>query len=107
MPNVNRENMQIFLEEFAKTLDEEVILVMDNASWHTRLMIPDNIHILYLPPYSPELNPIERLWGYIKDQVLKNRIFDTLTELEQAVCTFLNCLTADTIASVCRCSYIL
>ena len=99
--------MQIFLEEFAKTLEQDVILVMDNASWHNRLVMPDHIDILYLPPYSPELNPIERLWGYIKDHVLKNRIFDNLAELEQAICTFLNCLTSDTIASTCRCSYIL
>ncbi|MDZ5761744.1 IS630 family transposase domain protein [Candidatus Cyrtobacter comes] len=58
--------MQVFIEEFAKHVKENIILVMDGAGWHKGLKIPGNIEILYLSPYSPELNPVERLWQYIK-----------------------------------------
>ena len=58
------------------------------------------------PPYSPELNPIEKLWQYIKDHTIKNRIYKTLKELENAVCKFIRTLTAEIIKSVCGVSYI-
>ncbi len=53
------------------------------------LVIPNNIEIIYMPPYSPELNPVERLWRHMKDIILKNRIYETLNELEEVVCSFI------------------
>ncbi len=52
------------------------MLVIDNAGWHISqsLKVPDNITLFRLPPYSPELNPIERLWAYFKSHYLGNRI---------------------------------
>jgi transposase len=99
--------MQLFLDEFTKTLDQEIILVMDNAGWHKGLKVPHNIEIIFLPPYSPELNPIERLWKYMKDNLLKNKIYLTLAELESSVVNFIRSLESHTIASICSCSYIL
>jgi len=98
--------MQVFLNEFAKTLNEEIFLIMDNAGWHSGLIFPNKIHAVYLPPYSPELNPIERLWRYIKDHVLKNKVYDTLENLEESVCKFLRQLPGEMIRTICNCDYV-
>lgn len=103
---VNKEYMQIFLDEFAKTLKKPVIFVMDNAGWHNGLAIPQNIKIMRLPPYSPELNPVERLWRYLKDNTLKNKVYDTLDELELAVSSFITSVPLNVMASICSCNYI-
>ena len=60
---------------------------MDNASSHRskRLEVPTNIQIVYLPPYSPELNPVERVFQDIKKH-LKNKVFNVIEELEDTVC---------------------
>jgi len=70
------------------------------------LIIPDNKKIIILPPYSPELNPIEKLWQYIKDRTIKNRIYKTLTRLERVVCKFVAGLNPEVIKSVCGVSYV-
>lgn len=101
--------MNIFLEEFAKEIgNEKIVLVMDGAGWHKSkgLKVPKNIEIIYLPPYSPELNPIEHLWLYIKQNTIKNKVFKTLKELEDVVCEFLQNLSEDVVKSVCRCFYL-
>ena len=67
MPKVNTECMNVFLAEFSKEIGEaRATIIMDGASWHKSkdLMIPNNITITILPPYCPELNPVERLWLY-------------------------------------------
>lgn len=62
----------------------EAIVVMDCAGWHKsgNLKMPHNIEIIYLPPYSPELNPVERLWQYIKSNTIKNKVYANLEILE-------------------------
>ena len=64
---------------------KEIVLVLDRAGWHTsvHLPVPDHVHWLILPPYSPELNPAEHLWQ-LTDTVLANRHFASIEELEQA-----------------------
>ena len=106
LPNVNKWCMQAFLNEFAKHITTKVILVMDGAGWHKGLTVPDKIEIIYLPPYSPELNPVERLWQYVKDAVLKNKIYHYLSSLENTVAEFIRSIATETIKSVCNCSYI-
>jgi transposase len=69
LPQLNTANFQIFVNEFAHQYQETLnIVLMDNGSCHTAksLMMPENIVCLFLPPYSPELNPIERLWQDVK-----------------------------------------
>jgi transposase len=63
--------------------DKHVVLVLDQAGWHMAktLKIPANITLLHLPPYSPELNPIERIWGYLRSHHLSNRIYRDYNEL--------------------------
>jgi len=109
LPNVNIQCMNIFLEEFAKAnKDQKIVMIMDGAGWHQskKLKIPYNIRIIILPPYSPELNPIEKLWQYIKDHTIKNRIYRTLPQLEKVVCKFISRLSPKVIMSVCRVNYI-
>lgn len=108
MPNVDVDWMNKFLEEFSLNLkSKKAILVMDQAGWHKSLdlVIPSNIKIIYLSPYSPELNPTEKFWQFIKDNILKNAIYDSLRDLEEKVCSFINDVTAKQILSVCSVNY--
>jgi transposase len=87
LPYLNSVNFQIFLNEFSHSYQETLnIILMDNGSCHTAnsLVIPDNVVCLFLPPYSPELNPIERLWQDVKEQ-LAWVVAAALEELEDRV----------------------
>jgi hypothetical protein len=91
LPHLNTVNFQIFLNEFARCYPDTLnIVVMDNGSCHKAksLIIPENIVCLFLPPYSPELNPIERLWQDVKDQ-LAWVLVAALDELEHRVETII------------------
>jgi transposase len=78
-PTVNTDYMNAHLRFISEEAgpDCHVVLVLDQAGWHVAkaLKVPDNITLLHLPPYSPELNPIERLWAYLKSHYLSNRVF--------------------------------
>jgi transposase len=92
MPSVNTQTMNEFLIRMSKDLGtKEAVIVMDRAGWHRSkdLNIPPNIEILFLPPYSPELNPVEKFWQYIKSNTIKNKIYETIKKLETAICTFI------------------
>jgi transposase len=81
------------------------ILVMDQASWHAKskdLQVPLNITILSLPPYSPELNPVERLWKSLKAKYLKNRLILKSEDLVQIECDVWNKVTESQIKSLCK-----
>ncbi|MFH1327675.1 MAG: IS630 family transposase, partial [Candidatus Bathyarchaeota archaeon] len=87
MPFLNSGCFQVFLNEFSHFYKNEFnILLLDNSSTHkaSSLFIPDNIALLFLPPYSPELNPIERLWQYIKSKISLS-LFESLEVLKQNV----------------------
>ena len=95
--------MNIFLEELSKTFTDEFILIMDGASWHKSkaLVVPKNTQIVLLPPYCQELNPVEKLWKYVKDNTIKNKVFEILSDLEDEVCQFLSELETDVVRSIC------
>lgn len=63
--------------------DDYIVLVMDNAVWHKSrsLVIPHNIEFAFIPPYTPEMNPIEQVWAEIRKRGFKNRMFKTLNEV--------------------------
>jgi hypothetical protein len=70
------------------------------------LLAPLSRYLLcFLLPYSPELNPVEKLWQYMKNHILKNRVYDLLEDLEDIVCKFIQGFDNDTIKSVCNVSY--
>lgn len=108
MPYVNSTCMNVFLDYIEKELcGKEILLVMDGAGWHKSkgLKIPKNIEIIYLPPYSPELNPVERLWLYIKQHTIKNKIYETISLLEDSICDFMKNLKIEQIKQICNYDY--
>ncbi|HEY4759339.1 MAG TPA: IS630 family transposase [Thermoguttaceae bacterium] len=87
-PRLNTDVSNVFLREFSKTVpaDEQAVLFWDGAGFHTskHLRVPENVALLQLPPYSPEFNPIENLWHYLKSHCWSNRAYDNYEELEKA-----------------------
>jgi putative transposase len=100
--------------EFLKALSEEfkdnyILLCWDRASWHTSksLIIPDNIYIHYLLPYTPETNPIEPLWKEVRaDGGFKNHLFATLNHVVDKLSDSLSSITNNVVQSVCGWSWI-
>jgi transposase len=84
-PTVNTAYMNRHLEFISKEAgpDKHIVLVLDQAGWHVAkaLKVPGNMTLLHLPPYSPELNPIERIWGYLRSHFLSNRVYRDYDEL--------------------------
>jgi transposase len=108
LPQCNSISFQIYLEEFAKEYPEELkIIVLDNGAFHKakKLKIPNNIGLLFLPPYSPELNPAEKIWAKFKRD-FTNRLFYSLDDLRDFVCQLINKLTVDEVISICSFDYI-
>ena len=85
LPDKDTAMMQLFLDELSLTIPtgKHAVLVSDQASWHktTKLKTPQNISLLFLPPYSPELNPIEQLWRQLKHGWLANRCFEDYDDI--------------------------
>ena len=100
MPYVNTEAMQVFLDRFAATIaeDEYAVLVLDQAGWHGShaLVVPANVTLVPLPPYSPELNPVERVWLYLKERFLSHRLLADYDAIVDAACMAWNRLAAET-----------
>ena len=109
MPYVNTEAMQEFLDRFAKTIrdDEHVAMVLDQAGWHgaNALRVPDNITLLPLPPYSPELNPVERVWLFLKERFLSHRLHASYDAVADAASKAWNRLRAEVGRLTSLCSY--
>lgn len=86
MPHADSESMNIFIKELAAYQSQErIILCMDKAGWHTssQLTIPENIILWFLPPYSPELNPVELIWRELRGKYFNNKTFNTLDEVDE------------------------
>ncbi len=85
LPQVNSHCMQLFLNKVAsRHPNDRIILVLNGPGWHrshTR-KLPPNLRLLMLPPYSPELNPVEHLWDELREKSFYNRVFDNLDTLE-------------------------
>ena len=87
LPQCNSNMFQTFLDEFSKLDKEEFkIVILDNGAFHhaKSLILPENISLVFLPPYSPELNPAEKVWWMIKRE-LKMKLFKTMEELQEAI----------------------
>ena len=108
MPHCNAANFQIFLDSFSAQNPEEFkIIVLDNGAFHKAktLKIPDNIGLIFLPPYSPELNPAENIWAILKRKYT-NKLFKTLDEVSEFITEATNSLSADKIKTICGFEYI-
>ena len=80
MPYADTDAMQEFLDQFSQTIapEEHAVMILDQAGWHgsNALAVPANVTLIPLPPYSPELNPVERVWLYLKERFLSHRLLD-------------------------------
>jgi transposase len=109
LPSVDTECMNAFLQEFSLHLENRnALLILDGAGWHKsqNLNIPQNIKFINLPAYSPELNPTEKLWEYIKNHTIKNKFYDCIEKLEKVVSEFIAGLTSEQIMQTCSCNYL-
>ena len=108
MPTVSAEAMTEHLKEISTQVatGAHAVVVCDGAGWHQqgkRLRVPNNITLLPLPPYSPELNPVEWVWEYMKQRFLSLRLLNDYDAIAEAVCKAWNRLLGETgrITSLC------
>ncbi len=98
MPTANTEAMNLHLEEIGRTVapGAHAVLVLDGAGWHTSLAlaVPENITLVRLPPYAPELNPVENVWEYLRKNKLALRVLDDYDAIVEACCKAWNDLLA-------------
>ena len=108
LPQCNTANFQLFLEELSKYYPNELkLLVLDNGAFHKsdQLVIPQDIILIFLPPYSPELNPAEKIWAKFK-RSFTNKLFPDMQLLSDFVCKLANSLNANDVMSICAFEYI-
>jgi hypothetical protein len=90
MPFADTDAMQLHLDEIARTVKPgaHAVLLLDRAGWHTTpaLAVPKNITMILLPSRAPELNPVENIWQYLRQNWLSNRVFDTYDDIVDAAC---------------------
>ena len=101
MPWVSSEVMSVHLAEIGKAVDPNAhgVLICDGAGWHQsgeRLTVPHNVTLLRLPPYAPELNPIENVWEYLRGNYLGHSVWDTYEQIVVDCCTAWNVFVNDT-----------
>jgi transposase len=99
LPEATTASMSLFLARFAQELAPGVhaVLLLDRAGWHVArgLSVPANVTLLPLPPYSPELNPVERVWLYLRERYLSHRVLDGYAAVLEAACRAWNALLGE------------
>ncbi len=98
LPFADTRAMQLHINEIARHVarDAHAVLLMDRAGWHTtgHLVWPKNITPILLPSRAPELNPVENIWHYLRQNFLSNRVFETYDDIIDAACEAWNRLVA-------------
>ena len=97
LPYADKEAMTLHLAEISRAVapGAHAVIIIDGAGWHkpgSKLKLPDTISTLTLPPYSPEFNPQENIWQFIRQNYLSNRVFETYTAIVDACCAAWNAL---------------
>lgn len=81
--------MQLFLNSLHEEFRDDILVVVcDGAAWHksSKLEVPENMTILHIPPYTPEMNPIEQIWRELRTQGFRNEVFATLEKVVNRLC---------------------
>ncbi len=90
LPFANTAAMQMHLDEISRTVAAKAhaVVLMDRAGWHStgKLKVPENLTIILLPSRSPELNPVENIWQYLRQNWLSNRVFEDYDAIIEAGC---------------------
>ncbi len=98
LPKANTYAMQMHLDEISRNVaaKSHAVVLMDRAGWHMteKLKVPKNLTIILLPSRSPELNPVENIWQYLRQNWLSNRVFETYEDILEAGCDAWNRLIA-------------
>ena len=111
-PTLNVGVINLFLEQFSRELPAGVhaVLVWDGAGYHTspQVVVPGNISLIELVPYSPELNPVENLWHYLRSHYWSLRVYANIDALEAAAMDAWRrvCLTPELVRSICNAPYV-
>ena len=87
-PGADVDIMELFLQQVSERFcNEHIAMVMDKAPWHTagKLKLPENMTLLFLPPYSPQLNPVEHLWKEIREKYFCNKVFKNIDAVENTL----------------------
>jgi transposase len=108
MPFCNTDTFQIYLNEFSSSFPEEYkILLLDNGAFHKarKLTIPDDIALLFIPPYSPELNPAEKIWWKMKRD-FSGKLHESLENVSHFIKNQVTILTEEHVKSICSYEYI-
>lgn len=111
-PYIDAKIINIFLQRFSKQLPDDVhaVLIWDQAGFHKSkgVTVPENISIINLPAYSPELNPVENLWQYFRSHYWSNRSYNGYDDLREAAVEAWQkaALDSELIKSVCRAKYV-
>jgi putative transposase len=95
--------MNVYLKELSNRFkDDYILLICDNAVWHKSkgLSVPNNIEIMHIPPYTPEMNPIEQIWDEIREKHFANHTFDSLLQATDQLCKAVQLLHYATISSI-------
>jgi len=95
LPWVDTETMSLFLAHTAARFpNDHCLMLLDGAGWHTAaaLQVPPTLHLLPLPPYSPELNPVEHLWDHLRENYIGNQVFSSLDAVVDHLCAGLHYL---------------
>ena len=103
MPYCNTVCMSIFLKQLSEKYEDDIILLCcDGAAWHkyAGLEQPDNIVLFHIPPYTPEMNPIEQIWKKIRKRGFRNEVFSTLEKVVDRLCDTICSLNSEIISSI-------
>ena len=103
MPYCDTVCMNLFLQELSKQYSNDMILLIcDGARWHKSkgLVIPDNIEIDFIPPYTPEMNPIEQIWKELRKRGFRNEVFVSLEAVVHRLCDVIRSLSKQVIHSI-------
>ena len=95
MPSVNIDAMNLHLRQISNRVapGAHAALILDGAGWHRTggaLVVPDNVTLVRLPPYSPELNPVENVWEYLRGNTLNMTVWESYDAIVEACCSAWN-----------------
>lgn len=110
MPYCNTECTNIFLRELSEKYKNDIVLLCcDGAAWHKAkaLKVPENIALFFIPPYTPEMNPIEQIWKEIRKMGFRNEVFSTLECVVTRLCETIRALTNKLVHNVTARTWIL
>lgn len=103
LPQCNTACTTLFLDELSQKYPNDIILLCcDGAAWHKakHLRVPENIVLIFIPPYTPEMNPIEQIWKEIRKRGFKNEMFASLDQVIDRLCETICSLSTNTVKSI-------